>query len=113
MVKHTQTICRQKPTNCLSVFDHFVGLTLKRLIERKFGVTFFPASKKPLQNISTDHKVEGAYFASTLFSCVGTKEESNHGLKVAEHGCFEKYVIPETENNHEKTLIAKNTFQTS
>ena len=31
MVKHTQTIRRQKPTNCLSVFDHFVGLTFKRL----------------------------------------------------------------------------------
>ena len=30
MVKHTQTICRQQPTNCLSVFDHFVGLGLKR-----------------------------------------------------------------------------------
>ena len=29
MVKHTQTICRQKPRNCLSVFDHFVGLVLK------------------------------------------------------------------------------------
>ena len=32
MVKHTQTIRRQKPTNCLSVFDHFVGLTLKGLM---------------------------------------------------------------------------------
>ena len=31
MVKHTQTICRQQPTNCLSVFDHFVGLALKVL----------------------------------------------------------------------------------
>ena len=29
MVKHTQTIRRQKPTNGLSVFDHFVRLTLK------------------------------------------------------------------------------------
>ena len=28
MVKHTQTICRLLPTNCLSVFDHFVGLAL-------------------------------------------------------------------------------------
>ena len=28
MVKHTQTICRQQRTNCLSVFDHFKGLTL-------------------------------------------------------------------------------------
>ena len=32
MVKHTQTICRVSPTNCLSVFDHFAGLGLKRLI---------------------------------------------------------------------------------
>ena len=31
MVKHTQTICRQQPTNCLNVFDHFVGLVLKGL----------------------------------------------------------------------------------
>ena len=31
MVKQTQTIPRQQPTNCLSVFDHFVGLALKRL----------------------------------------------------------------------------------
>ena len=31
MVKHTQTIRRQTPTNCLSVFDHFVGLVLKEL----------------------------------------------------------------------------------
>ena len=31
MVKHTQTIRRQKPKNCLSVFDHFVGLGLKGL----------------------------------------------------------------------------------
>ena len=32
MVKHTQTIRRNLPTNCLSVFDHFVGLALKGLI---------------------------------------------------------------------------------
>ena len=29
MVKHTQTIRPQKSTNCLSLFDYFVGLTLK------------------------------------------------------------------------------------
>ena len=32
MVKHTQTICHLVPANCLSVFDHFVGLALKELI---------------------------------------------------------------------------------
>ena len=31
MVKHTHTIRRFLPTNCLSVFDHFVGLALKAL----------------------------------------------------------------------------------
>ena len=31
MVQHTQTIRRQQPTNCLSVFDHFVKLTFKGL----------------------------------------------------------------------------------
>ena len=31
MVKHTQAICQQRLTNCLSVFDHFVGLALKGL----------------------------------------------------------------------------------
>ena len=31
MVKHTQTIRQQQPTNCLSVLDHFVGLALKGL----------------------------------------------------------------------------------
>ena len=28
MVKHTQTIRQLQPTNCLNVFDHFVGLAL-------------------------------------------------------------------------------------
>ena len=31
MVKYNQTISLQKPTNCLSVFDHCMGLTLKGL----------------------------------------------------------------------------------
>ena len=29
--KHTQTIRRQQRTNCLSLFDHFVGFALKGL----------------------------------------------------------------------------------
>ena len=31
MIKHTQTIRQQKPTNCLSAFDHLVGLAPKGL----------------------------------------------------------------------------------
>ena len=33
MVKHTQTIRRLLPTICLSVFDHFMGLALKKVKE--------------------------------------------------------------------------------
>ena len=29
MVKHTQTIRRHLPMNCLIVFDHFIGLAFK------------------------------------------------------------------------------------
>ena len=31
MVKHTDTIRRQQPMNCLSVFEHFEGLAPKAL----------------------------------------------------------------------------------
>ena len=34
MVKHAQTIRQLLATNCLSVFDHFVGLALKGLIDQ-------------------------------------------------------------------------------
>ena len=33
MVKNTQIIRWHQPKNCLSVFDHFVGLALKGLIQ--------------------------------------------------------------------------------
>ena len=32
MIRYTQTIRRPLSTNCLSVFDHFVGLALKELL---------------------------------------------------------------------------------
>ena len=31
MVKHTETMSQLLPTNCLSVFNHFVGLAIKGL----------------------------------------------------------------------------------
>ena len=48
MVKHTQTIHRMLPTNCLSVFDHFVGLAVKELTH------FWPVFifDQPLKKIS-------------------------------------------------------------
>ena len=41
MVKHTQTICWQLLTNCLSMFDHFVELALKGLIAIIIVYEFF------------------------------------------------------------------------
>ena len=45
MVKHTQTIRRQQPKNCFSVFELCVGLTRKRLKWLKevfrFGIESF------------------------------------------------------------------------
>ena len=51
MVKHTQTIRRLLVTNCLSMFDQFVGLTLKGLIsEEKLGAD-------PLLNLTTYRRI--------------------------------------------------------
>ena len=38
MVKHIQTIRRLKPTNCLSEFDHFVGLALNGLMKFNYHI---------------------------------------------------------------------------
>ena len=40
MVKESQTIRRLLPTNCLSVFDHFMGLALKGLRNSSIGISF-------------------------------------------------------------------------
>ena len=49
MVKHTQNIRRQHPTNCLSVFDHFVRLAIK-------GLSFALHFKDPRFNQEVDKK---------------------------------------------------------
>ena len=41
MVKHTLTIRRLLPWNCLSVFDHFVGLTLEGLKQDEYWYPSF------------------------------------------------------------------------
>ena len=41
MVKHTQTIRWQQPTNCLSIFDHFVTLSPEGLILSTGTLNYF------------------------------------------------------------------------
>ena len=49
MVKHTQTFCWLLLTNCLSVFDHFVGLVPK-------GLTLISVSS-PQNNTTTRKQI--------------------------------------------------------
>ena len=53
MVKYNQIIRRKQPTNCLSVFYHFVGLALKglkrielKIILQLFMLNYFRLVKK-------------------------------------------------------------------
>ena len=72
MAKHIQTIRRQQPTNCLSVFDHFASLTIKGLSihiaiqvycvqlyfsekKRRFLILSFVIELKPVLIFLTSH----------------------------------------------------------
>ena len=48
MVKHTQTIRQMLPTSFLSLFDHFVGLALKWLNEKKIDLHVYASKSKKL-----------------------------------------------------------------
>ena len=50
MVKHTQTIRWHEPTNCLSMFDHLMGLALKGLT-LTFLATYTISDPQLVQNI--------------------------------------------------------------
>ena len=81
MVKHTQTICQLLPTNCLSVFDPFVGLVLKglkRIYRFKRATMLF--SIEPLERPFTSSenwlKINGVIFdeINETFYTIFTKE---------------------------------------
>ena len=70
MVKHTQTSRRLLPTNCLSVFDHFVGLALK-------GLTLFSI----LTDSAQDGKYIGAIFLLNFYKSLNVLELTNYKLR--------------------------------
>ena len=53
MVKNTQIIRRQQPTNCLNVFDQFVGWRLKgsQLSKNSIKTTEVEGLKVPLKKV--------------------------------------------------------------
>ena len=70
MVKHTQAILWQQPTNCLIVFDHFMGLTLERLNQFHANVPFYI----PLKHQKTLNTSDFLMFS------VVAKKEHGHGI---------------------------------
>ena len=50
MVKHTQTIRQLLPTNCLSVYDHFVGLALKGLTSNSLNNKIFQYTRAQVES---------------------------------------------------------------
>ena len=50
MVKHSQSVRRLLPTNCLSVFDYFVGLAFKGLNSE--GLTLLTRPRLGLTRLS-------------------------------------------------------------
>ena len=59
MIKRTQTIHRQQPTNCLSIFDHFVGLVLKGL--SAICDSFIEIDDKERENLSLSQQINFYY----------------------------------------------------
>ena len=54
MVKHTQKIRRQQPTNCLSVFDSFMRLALKGLIGKMTAPSHIKSTSTQLLRLQTN-----------------------------------------------------------
>ena len=59
MAKHTQTIRQLLSTNCLSVFDHFVGLALKGLNDILQKQTAFTGKTSSEISLCSKFRFEG------------------------------------------------------
>ena len=77
MVKHTQTIRRQQPTNCLSVFGHFVKMAFKRL----------PTAQNSLQDLfnwgSLNTRLKNNHYKEWSYKKNKKKEEKHAGMPIA------------------------------
>ena len=68
MVKHNQTIRSQKPTNCLRVFDSFVGLALKGLKGDSGAVLFCEFCEIFKNNYFLEHiRMAASNLSSSVF----------------------------------------------
>ena len=67
MVKRTQTIRKLLPTNCLGVFDHFVGLALKEIngVIKKYVTKFKVLPAKSYQSKTTPYVISDGRISNT------------------------------------------------
>ena len=76
MVEHTQTIRRLLPTKCLSAFDHFWGLALKRLTASliiTYSALYCIFSKLPI--MTTGRQVNIIFTQKTVTSLKSALEQ--------------------------------------
>ena len=85
MVKHTQTICRQQPTNCLSAFDDFLGLALKGLILKKHSILM-----SYLSSFSSWYLLYSIGWLYVIISLKKTKYTAGYRCTVFQPNLFEK-----------------------
>ena len=88
MVKHTQTIRRQEPTNCLNVFDHFVGLALKGLTLQCFnlfhatGFILYPLNTSEKQMLRRTQEPAGENGSKGVFAKILKNLSKNNNSKI-------------------------------
>ena len=70
MGKQTQTICQLLPTNCLSVFDHSVGLALKKLTPVLANIYLFKVNNRNTRRRSGVFIVNFEYISQLIFSVI-------------------------------------------
>ena len=68
MVKYTQTIRQQQPTNCLSIFEHFVGLALKGFMSKKAAKSEAYSEPSQTSKIEFFAKILNIFHTLTIFA---------------------------------------------
>ena len=93
MVKHTQTIGRQQPMNCLKAFDHFVGMALRACV-RYFSLFLKEQCVSWLFRTKYfEKKLTYSCFIFPLFHEHLFSPELSHAARLLKTSCFEKITV--------------------
>ena len=104
MDKHTQAIPRQKPANCLSVFDHFVGLPFKGL-KNLVHLKLFPYFCREMFQVSREDDVK--YIDAVKQNILDGSSKWNANIDITGKKIFRKPKIRIESIGFEKNIIGK------